>query len=179
MIIYMIRHGQTDWNVARKVQGKADIELNKIGREQAREVSKKLKNKKIDIIISSPLKRAKETAQIIAEEIKCPVIYEEGVIERDMGEYEGIGVEEFASISFWNYKKNVKYERAENIRVFFDRIYKFLDKIKEKYNGKNILIVAHGGVSVPVNCYFNGIPENDDLRYLGIHNCEVVEYEVK
>ena len=54
-------------------------------------------------------------------------------------------------------------------------MYKALDRIQEKYPGKNILVVSHGGVSRPVNCYFNGIPE--DMLSLSMKNCEVVKFE--
>ncbi|MCI8411819.1 MAG: histidine phosphatase family protein [Clostridia bacterium] len=176
MVVLMTRHGQTDWNVERKVQGKADIELNEKGIEQAKITSEKLKDEKIDIIISSPLKRAKQTAEIINEKLNCPIIYEEGISERDFGEFEGKRRDEFDFEGFWSYKKNFKYDKAENIREFFNRIYSTLDNIKEKYKDKNVLIVSHGGVSIPVNCYFNGIPDKENLLFLGLHNCEVVKY---
>ena len=89
MAVLMTRHGQTDWNVEKRVQGKADIELNATGIEQAKITSEKLKDEKIDIIISSPLKRAKQTAEIINQTLNCPIIYEDGISERDFGEFEG------------------------------------------------------------------------------------------
>lgn len=64
MKIIVTRHGQTDWNVLGKLQGKTDIELNDRGRQQAKETSELIKNENIDIIIISPLKRAKETNEI-------------------------------------------------------------------------------------------------------------------
>lgn len=177
MAILFIRHGQTDWNVQKKVQGKADIELNENGIEQAKSTSEKLKNEKIDIIISSPLKRAKKTAEIINQTLKCPIIYEDGIAERDFGEFEGKKRIDFDFEGFWSYKKNLKYDRAENIRDFFDRIYTTLDEIVEKYEGKNILIVSHGGVSIPIRCYFNGIPDQETLiSPSGLHNCEVIKF---
>lgn len=179
MAIFMIRHGQTDWNIQKRGQGKADISLNKTGIEQAKEISKKLKDEKIDIIICSPLKRAKKTAEIISAEIQCPILYEEGISERDFGEFEGKQPTQFDCEAFWSYKKNLNYERAENIRDFFQRVYQTLDDIVVRYPEKNVLIVSHGGVSVPVYCYFNGIPDNDDLIKLGLHNCEVAKYSRK
>jgi broad specificity phosphatase PhoE len=56
-------------------------------------------------------------------------------------------------------------------------VYKFLDRIKEEYADKKILIVAHGGISIPVNCYFNGIPEDDNLLKLSLRNCEIAKYQ--
>ena len=78
--------------------------------------------------------------------------------------------------AFWSYKQNNKYNKAENIRVFFKRVYDFLDDIKEKYKGKKILIVSHGGISIPIKCYFNGIPDIDTLLPLCIDNCEVASF---
>lgn len=179
MEVLLTRHGQTEWNVLGKVQGRADIELNEKGIQQAEETGKVLKEEKIDLIICSPLKRAKQTAEIICKDRNIPIIYDEDVIERDFGEFEGINKKEFDFEGYWSYKQNNKYEKAENIKDFFDRVYSFLDKIKEEYKGKRILIVAHGGISIPVNCYFNGIPEDDKLLNLVLGNCEVAKYQYK
>lgn len=78
--------------------------------------------------------------------------------------------------AFWSYKQNLKYYKAENIKDFFNRVYAFLDDIKEKYKGKRILIVSHGGISIPIKCYFNGIPDVDTLLPLCIDNCEVAKF---
>lgn len=178
MEILLTRHGQTDWNVLKKVQGKADIELNDTVIKQAEETKKLLENEEIDLIISSPLKRAAQTAKIIGEERNIPIIYDEEISERDFGEFEGMHKDTFDFDQFWTYS-DLKYEKAESVVDFFDRIYSFLDRIKEQYPNKKILVVAHGGVSIPVNCYFNGIPEDNYLLGLGIGNCEVVRYKYK
>ena len=89
MKFYIIRHGQTDWNKKGKIQGKTDIELNEEGIEQAREATKKLENCDIDVIISSPLKRARKTAEIINETKNVPIIFKEELEERGFGEFEG------------------------------------------------------------------------------------------
>ena len=179
MKIYLTRHGQTDWNVAHKFQGKADIELNDVGIQQAKIAKEELKDINIDLIISSPLKRARKTAEIISGEKNIPIICDERISERDFGEFEGQTVEEANLDGFWNYAENVKYEKAENIQSFFKRVYGFLDEMKVKYKDKNVLIVSHGGVSVPVTCYFNGIPNDDCLIKMGIKNCEIKEFDVR
>lgn len=69
--------------------------------------------------------------------------------------------------------------KAENIRDFFERVYDFLDSIKNEYAGKRILIVAHGGISIPVKCYFEGIPNAETLLSLCLENCEVAKYSYK
>ena len=90
MSLLITRHGQTDWNLKRKVQGKTDIELNTKGIEQAEEVAKKLVNEPIDLIICSPLVRAKQTAEIINRNRNIPIIYDNSISEIDYGEFEGI-----------------------------------------------------------------------------------------
>ena len=95
MKLLFTRHGQTEWNVLGKVQGRADISLNEKGKEQARKTAEKLQNEDFDLIICSPLKRARETAEIINIGRNVPVIYDETIAERDFGEFEGVQKEEF------------------------------------------------------------------------------------
>lgn len=175
MEILVTRHGQTDWNLLNKVQGKVDIELNAMGRSQAKVTAEKLKDEAIDLIICSPLKRAMQTAKIINENRDIPIIYDERISERDFGEFQGLTRENCDGSALWDYDKNYKFEKAECVRDFFDRVYNFLDEIKIKYQDKRVLVVCHGGVSIPIQSYFNGIPENGKLPY-GIDNCEVVKF---
>lgn len=174
----MIRHGETDWNVVKKVQGKTDIELNETGLNQAKIVSEKLKDEQIDIIICSPLKRARKTAQIINEALHCPIIYEEGISERSFGEFEGKQVPLHDVEKMWDYQENADYCKIEPIKTFFGRVYHTLDNVIEKYPQKNVLVVAHGGVGVPVYCYFNDIPQDRSLTDLFLNNCEVAKYKM-
>lgn len=177
-MIFMVRHGETDWNLYKRIQGKTDIELNSNGVSQAKVIAEKLVEANIDVIVASPLKRAKKTAEIIGERIKCPVIYEDDLIERNYGEFEGRPREDFDFYGFWSYDKNLNGNGVENIRDFFDRVYRVLDKIKLKYNGKNVLLVTHGGVVRVVNCYFNeDIDKNDALASITLGNCEVMVLE--
>ena len=181
MSILLTRHGQTDWNVQKKVMGRCDEPLNEKGKEQAIETSDNLKDTDIDLIICSPLKRAKQTAEIIDKGRNIPIIYDDRIIERDFGEFEGKETKDFDFHGYWNYYKNDKYEQAENIQEFFKRIYVFLDDVTEKYKDKNILIVAHGGVSIPVACYFKKeIPEGSLVEAgLVLGNCQVATYSVE
>ncbi len=70
------------------------------------------------------------------------------------------------------------YEKAESMKHLFDRVYKFLDEIKEKYSDKTILLVTHEGITKVINCYFNGIPKDGNLQTLGLKNCEVKIYDL-
>ena len=102
---YVIRHGQTDWNLENKVQGKADVSLNTKGVEQAEKTKEKLENEKIDLIICSTLARAKETAQMINKDRNIPIIYDDEISERDFGEFEGSKQDDFDFEGFWSYYK--------------------------------------------------------------------------
>lgn len=179
MKILLTRHGQTDWNVLGKIQGCTDTELNQTGIEQAKIAREKLLNYDIDIIISSPLKRAKKTAEIIGRGRDIPIIFDKRIEERYFGDFEGKTAKEFNFDEIWNYKLNKKYQNAESVSELFDRVENFLDNLKEKYPNKTVLLVTHGGISVPIRAHFEGIPEGMDvLRGFGLENCEVREYEM-
>ena len=175
MKIYVTRHGQTDWNVQGKTQGRTDIELNEVGIKQAKQTKEELKNVDIDLIICSPLKRAKQTAEIINEGRNIQIIFDNQIIVRNFGEFEG---KKIKFDEFWDYNAHPRYQRAETIQEIISRISNFLDKIKEEYKDKNVLLVTHGGVSIAINCYFKGIPEDGKLINYCLHNCEVQEFEI-
>ena len=180
-MIYIVRHGETDWNVLGKVQGKQDISLNEKGREQALLTKKDLDNKEIDLIITSPLKRAKETAEIINKDRNLPMIVDDRIKERDFGEFEGELFTILDTKPFWDYYINEEYKEAESVQEFFKRIYDFLDDIIVKYKDMNVLLVTHGGVSLPVHCYFNKIiPEGSLIKAnIMLDNCEVKEFRLE
>ena len=90
MEILLTRHGQTEWNALGKLQGRQDIKLNEVGKEQALTTGEKIKNEKIDIIITSPLKRARETAEIINKQFNVEIVEDDRLMERCYGDFEGI-----------------------------------------------------------------------------------------
>lgn len=174
MELIVVRHGQTDWNVNKKVQGQADIPLNNVGIEQANILRKNLENEKFNAIFSSPLLRAKQTAEIL-----CPhnqIIYDDRLKERNFGEFEGLQINQFNSNDFWSYKKNVKYKKAENIRAFFDRVNDCLLDIEKNYKDKKILIVAHKGTIIAINTFFKGLPQDDNFFKNDLKNCQILKY---
>ncbi|MCI8575061.1 MAG: histidine phosphatase family protein [Bacilli bacterium] len=180
-MIYITRHGQTDWNVLKKVMGRCDEPLNSTGFNQAIETKKRLLHTDIDLIICSPLLRAKQTAEIINEDRNIPIIYDQRIIERDFGEFEGLQTSHFDFNSYWDYYKNEQYQKAENIQVFFERVYDFLNDVIVNYRDKNVLLVAHGGVSIPVACFFQENIPSGSLVSAGLvlENCQVLSYSVK
>lgn len=173
-MLYFVRHGATDWNEYKnefgekdaKCQGRADIELNEMGKIQAQATAKFLKNVKIDRIICSPLTRAKQTCEIINFN-NLPVEYDNRLIERDFGEYEGVNVSKFDFNAFWNGKNELFGNRAETIDELRTRVYNFLIELEDYPNDKNVLVVSHGGVGLIVTEYFKGKPKNYNyLEYI-------------
>ena len=120
-MIYFVRHGSTDWNENKnaqgqkdpKCQGRADLDLNEKGVEQARQTAEKLKGIKFDRVICSPLKRAKQTLDIIYTG-ETSVELDQRVIERDFGEFEGLTRAEFDFNGFWNSNSSQNFKTAES-----------------------------------------------------------------
>lgn len=177
MKLYLVRHGQTDWNIHWKIQGRSDIPLNDTGRKQAHITGEKSKNIKIDRIIASPLVRAYETAQIINEYHHVPLSVDNRLMERDFGIFEGRYKEDFNFEEFWDYDLNKSYEASEDVHSFFTRIYDYLDELNKTYPEESIMIVAHGGVSIPVYCYYHKGDKIENYTKLIMKNSEVVLYE--
>ncbi|MDD3896502.1 MAG: class I tRNA ligase family protein [Candidatus Peribacteraceae bacterium] len=143
-----VRHGETDWNKEKKIQGKQDTLLNKTGREQARKLAKTLAKEHFDAIISSDLKRAAETADILSEELGMPVDARwDELRERSFGDWEGKKRDEIdATIPGQFAVQDMHFPNGETINAFFSRIRLAQQKLLKAYAGKRVLVVAHGGV---------------------------------
>ena len=118
MNLYVVRHGQTDGNVKRVIDGIKDIPLNNTGKEQAIKARENIKNINFDLVISSPLIRTIDTMKLITEG-KFPTILDKRIIERDCGELMGRSYEEINFETYWNYNDNTAYVRVELIKDFF------------------------------------------------------------
>ena len=177
MNLYFVRHGQTDWNMQNRLQGSSDIPLNSTGIEQAHIVADKLSSVNFDLIISSPLNRAVTTANIINQNRNIPFITEKSLSERNFGCLEGIYGNEYDKKPFWDYYKNYQYKDVEPIQTFFNRVHTYLDNIIQTYSEKTILIVAHNGVNIATNCYFNGLPKDKSLLDIKLNNCSFEIYD--
>ena len=179
MNLYVIRHGQTEWNVLKKMQGSVDIPLNEKGLEQAEITKSNLNDISLDVILCSPLIRAKQTADIINSDRNLEIIIDDRLRERTYGEFEGTSKNSFNYNDFWAYNKNLKYDKAENIQDFFKRIYDLLDEVKSKYYDKNVLIVTHAGVMKAIECYANGMMEDEEIGPFLPDNASVQKYKIK
>lgn len=176
MKLFVVRHGETKENISKMMQGNMDTLLNETGKLQAKALLNKVEEKKIDLIISSPLKRAYETALIIANGID--IITDDRLRSRNHGEFEGMCRNDVKLSDYWNIKKNVKYEKAESVMDLYKRVESLLLEIKENYSDKNILLVTHSGIVRILYYYFNGIPEDGDLSKYNSTNCSFEEYNL-
>ena len=177
MKLYVIRHGQTNYNKQGKYNGQYDEDINETGIKQAEEAKKIVQNLDIDIIFCSPLLRTRHTCEIINAN-QIPVIYDERLKERDCGIYTGKEVGSFYDTDYWNYFSSKKVEGLETIQELFARVQEFLEEIKSKYPNKNILIVTHGGVARGIYFYFHELPEDGMIQKFGSNNCGMKEYEL-
>lgn len=142
-IIGLLRHGQTDWNVDMRLQGISDIPLNDAGKMQASSATIKLASFNWDIIVSSPLSRAVETAQIINAGLKlASVEIEELLIERSFGEAEGLTYSQWRD----NYSSGATAQGAESLELLTRRADELLQRLAERYAGKTVLAVSHGAL---------------------------------
>lgn len=148
-VICFLRHGQTDWNLQFKMQGREEVPLNETGIAQARDAALGLRDAKQRAaltwtkIISSPLGRAVETAKIIKEAVECDNFeINEGVIERDFGELSGLVYEEFSRATFNNVPEVKTVETVE------DLVKRTNDFIKGNVSiGERVLVVTHGAIT--------------------------------
>lgn len=180
MKLYMIRHGETDWNRSGKVQGLTDIELNAKGIEQANQMKNMLKDVEFDICFCSPLKRARKTAEIIAND-KCNVNVDDLLIERSFGKYEGKNLKEenIDIVKLWSFNDDYNYCGVEPMEDLLNRADMFIKKIKSEYKEcSNVLIVSHGGFIKGLYYSVNGYNENTDFLSFHLNNCEVYECEI-
>lgn len=174
MKIYIVRHGEVPHNVLKQYNNENE-DLNENGIRQANELKEKIRNINYDIIISSPLLRAKHTAQIINVNNK-EILINDKLKERDPGNLSGKPLTVTNRDEYWNYNTTIIYGTSENIRDFFMRVHNFLDDLK-KEDYESVLIVAHSGVSKAFNGYFEGIKDGMFLDR-GLKNCEIKEYEI-
>ena len=184
MKLYIIRHGQTNWNKERKLQGRTDIPLNENGRTVAELTREGFKNIPFDMAFTSPLKRAKETAEIILAGRNIPIIDEERIIEVNFGSYEGCDFDlpdEYIQNFFSAPEKYFSVNGMETMESIFARMTSFLQELfqREELQDKTILISTHGAALSGLMTVIKG---NSVDKYWagGLHkNCGFSVVEIK
>lgn len=190
MKLYLVRHGETDWNKAKKVQGHSDIPLNDYGRELARKTAQGLKDVPFAVAYTSPLVRARETAQLILAGRNVPLIEDRRIMELGFGIGEGMQFrgenkdprsEDFDKF-FNDTAHYVPLKDGETILELEERVGDFLKDLyaDERWKDKDILIATHGAaLAAMLNC-FEGQKDISKFWEGGVsRNCAVTIVEVE
>ena len=182
MKLYIARHGQTDWNLENRAQGRTDVPLNKTGILQAEKLREKIAGMDFDICYASPLKRAAKTAEI-AVDGKCPVMYNELLVERCFGDFEGKEgkdwMEIMDGIDIFDRRLNYSEHEIEPICEILERSRKFLELVKaENPDDARILVVAHGVILKTLHFNIVGYDDDTDFYKFHLENGEIKKYEV-
>lgn len=168
--IYLTRHGQTEWNIERRLQGRGNSPLTEAGIERANELRDRIKDIDIDVIYSSPIERALDTANIIKGEKSIEVITDDGLMEMCFGDYEGRKTDEVMKENpEWNIDLimhgDVKLcaPNGENLGDVRNRIKDTMDRVIDENRGKSILVVAHGITLKALMYYFKDEEVNSEV----------------
>ncbi|PJJ72188.1 putative phosphoglycerate mutase [Diaminobutyricimonas aerilata] len=141
--LYLVRHGETDWNRARRIQGATDIPLNSTGREQAAATGRLLSRRRWSAIAASPLSRAADTARLIAREIGLgePELVAD-LVERNYGEAEGLTWPEVEE----RFPHGATVRGRETREQVAERVVPALLGLAAEHEGESVVVVSHGGV---------------------------------
>ncbi|MBR3319813.1 histidine phosphatase family protein [Candidatus Saccharibacteria bacterium] len=184
MKLYLVRHGETDWNKEGRMQGRKGIGLNEVGVEQIKSLAGEIEKQglKFDVCYSSPLKRAAESAEILVGG-KCEILYDERLVERDFGEFEGKSMEDYSNAldgkDSTDRRANFSEYGIEPIKDVLGRAKSFLDDLKKEYNdNEKILVVAHGVLLKALHFEIIGYDDDTDFHETHFKNAEMREYEI-
>lgn len=162
--LVFIRHGETDWNAAGRLQGHTDRPLNEYGRRQAREVAERLAGDGVGVVYASDLARARETAEIIAARLGLEVVLDPDLREKNWGNWEGLTADERLHVEF----------EGESTEEHRERMLRAVERIVAAHPEERVVVVTHGGslrriqaavsgVALPVidNCAVWGVAHED------------------
>lgn len=180
-MLYIMRHGRTDWNDRHKLQGRTDIPLNAEGRRMAENAAEEYRSVPLDVCWCSPLIRARETAEILLRGRDVPILTDDRLLELSFGSYEGLE----NSFSIPDCPVNVIFQApekytasvggAETFDELFARTGAFLREVIDPLmkEGKDVLIVGHGVMNLSIISQVRNLPRKD-FWSTGIENCKMI-----
>ncbi len=181
--LILVRHGQTDWNKNGIMQGQKDVPLNNKGARDARKLAEKIKNEKFDIIITSPLKRTSQTAELL-NTFGVKIIQDDRLKERHYGKFEGKKTNEILKKhpEITTFKVNglpywIDVPTAETYDEVRARVKDFLEDIKKKYVGQRIMVVSHGDTLDMFYAILNNLPNEKAYGHYSL-NMRLEKYEL-
>jgi len=181
MNLYVLRHGQTNINVKNKINGWNIWGLNRVGKEEARKASEKVKRIPLDLIVCSPLRRARQTCKIVnVNNVK--VIIDKRVIERDTGtkQYTSCKSEDIDVNIWYDITKEKIFKNTEGFKSMVERAIDVLQELKQQFPGKdkNVLIVTHGDFARAIMVALTNERDKERIWKFDQGNCEIVKYEM-
>lgn len=177
MIIGVVRHGETNYNLKHLIQGISDIKLNDTGRRQCELTKPNVRKTKYDLCFSSPLSRAFETAVILVGE-DTTIFKDDRLLERTYGSFEGKHDSIYDAKKFMDYNLNSSDEGVEPLKDVFKRTEEFLEYIKKDFKGKNVLIVTHSAIAKALYHIINSSDLENDYLDIEIENAQYNKYEI-
>ncbi len=169
--IIIVRHGQTEWNMAGKWQGSADIPLDTPGLEQAEAIADRLATWEIDAIYSSDLQRAAQTAKAIAKHHDLNVIIEPAWRERHVGDCEGMTRAEILETYREMFEAGTfQAPNGENAETLAARVIPAFKQIERDHEDETVLIVSHGGTIASLITHILNLPFEDSWRFMAGYN---------
>ncbi len=177
MELHLIRHGETQWNRDRRVQGQCNVGLNETGNRQAVELGEQLRDIRFDAIYSSSSLRARETAWLAFPDRHEDIVFLDDLREIDLGPWEGrlhaeIAVEDPESQHhFWHMSHLFRLEGAETFHELQERAMLAIRDMSRRHAGQRIAAVSHGALIKSVLCRLEGLPMRDLWSWLPMRNC--------
>ena len=178
--IILVRHGETEWNLAEIFRGRIDVELNETGLKQAELLAEYLRDANIEAVYSSPLKRAFKTAQTIAQYHRLEVVISPGLIDFNLGEWEGLSRPEVKQkykelYALWlSHPEKVKMPNGESLNDVRERAIALIGEVISKHKG-TVVMVSHRVVNKVLICALLGL---DDSHFWNIEqgNCGMTTF---
>jgi len=172
-MVYLVRHGETDWNLFKRCNGITDTYLNKTGIEQAKRQAENLRDVCFAACFCSPLTRARQFCEIV---YKGSAVFDDRLAEIICGEFEGM--EETAEMmkSFWQAAQTGD-RGTESMAAFIKRNCDLCDVVTKEHSGENVLIVTHAANARVIDYYFSGRPKNYDFNKRVLEKGELITYQ--
>jgi len=174
----IVRHGETAWNAAHRVQGQLDVPLNAAGLAQAEAVARALGGERFDAIYTSDLQRARQTAEPLARLSGLAMEIEPGLRERHYGVFQTHTYAEVKARYAEDYARflardpDFAFQTGESLRDFSSRSLEVISRVSRENQGKNVLVVTHGGVLDELYRFIHRVPVQAP-RDFGIPNCGI------
>jgi broad specificity phosphatase PhoE len=182
--LILIRHGETDWNAEGRYQGQADPPLNELGWQQSEQLAEKLADLKLEVIYASPLKRAAQTARVIAERLGIPLHEDPRLMEIHQGEWQSrlrSEIEDLYPELFRRWEREpweVTPPRGESLSIVQERVYNAVDEIVQRDPGERVGIVSHRIPIALIKVRYQGM-DADIVRTLHLPNTYYEELDTQ